>query len=156
MQGLLEPSPRGYQRMTIYTGVSTQWSLVILKSSEDKQSVCSGLHNKPLVERKREDEKEAESNSYTFRNSLPLHPSWCSHVSLDLDTYVNNPTTSKLSRSLSCATPITFISTQQHLPPYLQSQIPYFIGTWTVSCHLPVSFFTCHLFHSYQIQPPIN
>lgn len=71
-----------------------QWSLVVLKSSEDK-SVCSGLQNKPLVERKREEEKEAISNSYTFKNSIPLHPSPCSYVSLVTaqDTYVDNPTT---------------------------------------------------------------
>lgn len=71
-----------------------QWSLVVLKSSEDK-SVCSGLQNKPLVERKREEEKAAISNSYTFKNSIPLHPSLCSYISLVTaqDTYIDNPTT---------------------------------------------------------------
>ena len=71
-----------------------QWSLVVLKSIEDK-SVCSGLQNKPLVERKREEEKEAISNSYTFKNSIPLHPSPWSYTSLVTaqDTYIDNPTT---------------------------------------------------------------
>lgn len=90
-QGLREPTPidaKGW----LYTGFSTQWWLVVLKSSDDK-SVCNRLQNKPPVETKREEEKAAISNSYTFKNSVPLHPSLCSYTSLAQDTSADNPTT---------------------------------------------------------------
>lgn len=89
-QGLLEPIPQILRdKCTLDSTYRHHWKVV-----KTKKPVCNGLHNEPLVGREREVEKvEAESSSRTFRSSVPLHPSLCCYIRLDLDMYVDNPTT---------------------------------------------------------------